>query len=84
MKIDGAGLDLNITGIGDVAMRTNGDFTTCAKLIVLVSTVVHGVTGAFASRFTESIMELSRFRAAPSARSSHVPLASDRAFPAQC
>ena len=29
-------------------------------------------------------LDLSRFRAAPSARLSHLPFESDRAFPAQC
>jgi hypothetical protein len=31
MKTDGAGLDLNITGIGDVAIVTNGDFITAIR-----------------------------------------------------
>ena len=30
------------------------------------------------------LLDLSRFRAAPSARLSHLPFESDRAFPAQC
>ena len=32
----------------------------------------------------EEHLDLSRFRAAPSARLSHLPFESDRAFPAQC